>query len=214
MTQEQVSPLRARMIEVMGIEGRGESAQKAHIRAVRYFAEFLGRSPDTATEEDLQAYQLHMVNTNVTPSTYKVRLVGLRFFFETTCKRPEIKGGMHFRTEPRKLPVVPTYHFQWKDDVKEFHNILKHTFMCNKPVAKGLLDVEDAAALKKADVEGIQVSIHGARQLETAPTPVEVLPRTNVALEMKGRNPRRADILDRKSVAMRRTVDTKNERPE
>ncbi len=43
---------------------------------------------------------------NITPSTYNVRLVGLRFFFETTCQRPEMKECMHFRTEPRKLPVV------------------------------------------------------------------------------------------------------------
>ncbi|MEM1159297.1 MAG: site-specific integrase [Pseudomonadota bacterium] len=106
MTLEKISPLRAQMIEDMRIKGLGESAQKAHIRAGRYLAEFLGRSPDTATEEDLRAYQLQMVNTNVTPSTYNARLVGLRFFFETTCKRPEMKGCLHFRTEPRKLPVV------------------------------------------------------------------------------------------------------------
>jgi sulfopyruvate decarboxylase subunit alpha len=30
---------------------------------------------------------------------------------------------------------IPTYHFHWQDDVKEFDNILKYTFMCNKPVA-------------------------------------------------------------------------------
>ncbi|QBY01573.1 integrase [Rhodophyticola sp. CCM32] len=110
MTQEKVSPLRARMIEDMRIKGLGESSQKAHIRAVRYFVEFLGRSPDTATEEDLRAYQLHMVNTNVTPSTYNVRLVGLRFFFETTCKRPELKDCLHFRTEaPVTLASFPSF---------------------------------------------------------------------------------------------------------
>ncbi|WP_416613184.1 MULTISPECIES: tyrosine-type recombinase/integrase [unclassified Phaeobacter] len=49
---------------------------------------------------------MHMVNTNVTPSTNNARLVGLRFFFETTCKQPEMKDCLHFRTEPRKLPVV------------------------------------------------------------------------------------------------------------
>lgn len=53
----------------MRIKGMGENSQKAHIKAVRYLAEFLGRSPDTATPEDLRAYQLHLVNTNVTPST-------------------------------------------------------------------------------------------------------------------------------------------------
>ena len=38
-------------------------------------------------------------------------------------------------------------------------------------VVKGVLDVEDALALKKAGVDAIQVSSHGARQLESAPAP-------------------------------------------
>ncbi|MFK7876501.1 MAG: alpha-hydroxy acid oxidase [Paracoccaceae bacterium] len=44
-----------------------------------------------------------------------------------------------------------------------------------KLVVKGVLDVEDAASLKKAGVDGIQVSSHGARQLESAPTPIDML---------------------------------------
>ena len=61
MVDTKTTPLRERMIEDMRIKGLGESSQKAHIRAVRYFAEFLGRSPDTATPEDLRAYQLHIL---------------------------------------------------------------------------------------------------------------------------------------------------------
>lgn len=106
MVDQKTTPLRERMIEDMWIKGLGESSQKAHIRAVRYLAEFISRSPDKATAEDLRAYQLHMVDTNVTPSTYNARLVGLRFFFETTCQKPEMKQFLHFRTEPRRLPVV------------------------------------------------------------------------------------------------------------
>ena len=30
---------------------------------------------------------------------------------------------------------IPTYHFHKTSDVEEFDNILKYTFMCNKPVA-------------------------------------------------------------------------------
>ena len=30
---------------------------------------------------------------------------------------------------------IPTYHFHWQKDVEEFDNILKYTFMSNKPVA-------------------------------------------------------------------------------
>jgi L-lactate dehydrogenase (cytochrome) len=45
-----------------------------------------------------------------------------------------------------------------------------------KLVVKGVLDVEDALMLKEAGVDGIQVSSHGARQLESAPCPINVLP--------------------------------------
>jgi len=44
-----------------------------------------------------------------------------------------------------------------------------------KLVVKGVLDVEDAARLKAEGVDAIQVSSHGARQLESAPTPIEAL---------------------------------------
>ena len=44
-----------------------------------------------------------------------------------------------------------------------------------KLVIKGVLDVEDAARLKTAGVDAIQVSSHGARQLESAPTPIDAL---------------------------------------
>ena len=106
MTEERVSPLRQRMIEDMRIRGMREKAQKAHIRAIKDFTAFLGRSPDTATPEDLRAYQLHMTDTGGTPSTFNVRIVALRFVFVMTCGREEMKRYMQFRTEPRKLPVV------------------------------------------------------------------------------------------------------------
>lgn len=49
-------------------------------------------------------------------------------------------------------------------------------------VVKGVLDIEDALALKAAGVDAIQVSSHGARQLESAPAPIEQLPLIRAAL--------------------------------
>lgn len=49
-------------------------------------------------------------------------------------------------------------------------------------VVKGVLDFEDALALKNAGVDAIQVSSHGARQLESAPTPLEMLRTIRSAL--------------------------------
>lgn len=49
-----------------------------------------------------------MTDTRVTPSTFKVRIAALRFFFGMTCGREDLKRYMQFRTDPRKLPAVFT----------------------------------------------------------------------------------------------------------
>ncbi|UWR24555.1 alpha-hydroxy acid oxidase [Sulfitobacter sp. S190] len=49
-------------------------------------------------------------------------------------------------------------------------------------VVKGVLDARDAQALQRAGVDAIQVSSHGARQLESAPAPIDVLPDIRAAV--------------------------------
>jgi integrase/recombinase XerD len=46
-------------------------------------------TPDTATAEDLRAFQLHMVNTGTVPPTINSTLSGLKFFFDVTLGRGE-----------------------------------------------------------------------------------------------------------------------------
>jgi len=106
MTDEKVSPLRARMMEDTHIRGMGDKAQKSHIRTIKDFAKFIGRSPDTASSDDLRAYQLHMTDTGVTPSTFNMRIVALRFFFGITCGRDDMKRFVQFKIKPKKLPMV------------------------------------------------------------------------------------------------------------
>ncbi|OED48316.1 alpha-hydroxy-acid oxidizing enzyme [Rhodobacteraceae bacterium (ex Bugula neritina AB1)] len=52
-----------------------------------------------------------------------------------------------------------------------------------KLVVKGVLDSEDARALVAAGVDAIQVSSHGARQLEAAPAPIDMLAKFRAELE-------------------------------
>ncbi|UWQ15799.1 alpha-hydroxy-acid oxidizing protein [Aliiroseovarius sp. M344] len=51
-----------------------------------------------------------------------------------------------------------------------------------KLVVKGVLDVDDAQQLVSAGVDAIQVSSHGARQLESAPAPIEMLAKIRAKL--------------------------------
>ena len=59
-----VSALRARMIEDMRVRGFSEKSRNDYIRNVRAFAAFVGRSPDTATAEDLRRFQHHQARSS------------------------------------------------------------------------------------------------------------------------------------------------------
>ncbi len=106
MKDQRTTPLRQRMIEDMCIRGLGLKSQSAHIRGVKHFAAFLGRSPDTATPDDLRSYQLQMTKDGVSASVFNTRIIALRFFFGTTCGREDMKRYMQFHRQPRKLPAV------------------------------------------------------------------------------------------------------------
>lgn len=49
-------------------------------------------------------------------------------------------------------------------------------------VIKGILDAEDAVSLRDAGVDAVQVSSHGARQLESAPAPIVMLKEIRAAV--------------------------------
>jgi len=87
-SSERISPLRRRMIEDMRMRKMSTKTQGTYIRAVRHFAGYLGRSPDTASAEDLRRYQLHCVDRGVSPITLNATITGLRFFFEVTLSAP------------------------------------------------------------------------------------------------------------------------------
>ena len=81
MSDNSISLLRQRMIEDMTARRFKEKVQKDYVRHVRTFAEFLGRSPDTATSEDLRRFQLHMAQQQIGAPTINSAIAALRFFF-------------------------------------------------------------------------------------------------------------------------------------
>jgi site-specific recombinase XerD len=108
MTQSKqtISPLRQRMIDDMRLRKLSPKTQTGYIRAVRQLAGFLGRSPDSATVEELRRYQLHLVDHGISPVSLNATLTGLKFFFKVTADRPEAMAKMHTVRVPRTLPVV------------------------------------------------------------------------------------------------------------
>ena len=106
MTDEAMIPLRRRMIEDMTIRKFAPKTQHDYVQRVKNFAAFLGRSPDTASFEDVRRYQLHLAASGVGVSTLNQTVSTLRFFFKITLRRHDIVEHTHVIHEPRKLPVV------------------------------------------------------------------------------------------------------------
>jgi len=106
MTDEAMSPLRRRMIEDMTVRNFVADTQRNYLRAVKNLAIFLGRSPDTATAEDLRLFQLHLTETHVRPPTINGTVTALRFFFSVTVDRSDVTKQLTFVAEPRKIPVI------------------------------------------------------------------------------------------------------------
>ncbi len=142
-----LSPLRQRMLDDMRMRKLGLSTQTAYIRAVKKLAQFLGRSPASATPEDLRLFQLHLVNGGVSSTTLNATITGLRFFFEITLRRKDALDRMSPIHEPRKLPVVlsPT----------EVEQVLDAA--CNLKV-RAALSVAYGAGLRASEVTHLKVT--------------------------------------------------------
>ncbi len=101
-----VSPLRARMIEDMTVRGFHEDTRRDYVRHVRAFAAFIGRSPDTATTEDLRLFQLHQTQSGMQPPSINSTVSALRFFFTVTLDRPDLARRLTVVPYPRRIPAV------------------------------------------------------------------------------------------------------------
>jgi len=106
MHDQPISPLRQRMLDAMAVRNFSDKTRHDYIRQVKSFASFLGRSPDTASADDLRRFQLHQRQNGVQPSSMNSAVSALRFFFSTTLDRPDMERHLTFVREPRKIPVI------------------------------------------------------------------------------------------------------------
>lgn len=138
MSQQQasvsVSALRRRMLDDMAMRGLREETQRNYIMFVRGFAAFLGRSPDTATADDVRRFQVHQAESGVQPPTVNCSVSALRFLFTVTLDRPDLS---------RRLVLV---RHEQTGNLRAVQILLGHTKIESTVRYLGV-DVEDALTL-------------------------------------------------------------------
>jgi integrase/recombinase XerD len=150
------SVLRQRMIEDMRMRKLSPKTQATYIRSVRLLAVYLGRSPDTATVEELRNYQLHLVDQGTSPITLNATITGLKFFFDVTLDRSDLMAKMKPVFVPRTLPVVLS-----REEVVRLISAtrnLKHQTALSVAYGAGLR-ASEVAALKVGDVDGQRMTL-------------------------------------------------------
>lgn len=103
---EPVKPFLERMIEDMAARNLHPKTQKGHLRAIRRLEEFLDRSAETVSAEELRRFQLHLIDTGTSICNRNRTMTGVRFLLKVTLRRHDLAAEVFHIKEPLKLPQV------------------------------------------------------------------------------------------------------------
>ena len=148
--------LRQRMIEDMSVRGFSAKTQHDYQRIVSRFAAFLGRSPDSATAEDVRRFQVEQREAGMPAPAMNSHVAALRFFFTTTIDRSDLSRKLIRVSYPRKLPTVLS-----PDEVARLlaaTTCIKHRAALSVAYGAGLR-VAEIAALKIDDIDSERMLI-------------------------------------------------------
>ena len=147
-----------RFLQDLKLNGKSTRTQQSYCRAVRKFTEFLGHSPEQATEDQLRSYLLYLVDSKQwKASTVNVAQQALKLFFRITCPRDWNVLRLARVQVEQKLPVVLS--------IGEVHTLLKliekPSMRCYFTVVYALgLRLQEALHLQIADIDSKRMLVH------------------------------------------------------
>ena len=153
------SGLRHRLVEDMTVRGFSDMTRKYYVRIVSGFGAFLGRSPATATAEDVRRFQVHQSGREMGAPAMNCTVAALRFF-TYTLDRPDLARKLIRIPYPRKLPTVLA-----PDEVARLlaaTTCLKHRAALSIAYGAGLR-VAEVASLKVGDIDSKRMLIRVER---------------------------------------------------
>ena len=98
-----VSPLRQRLIDDMTRRRFSRETERNYLRDVGRFATWLGRSPHTASAEDVRRFQIEQQEAGVPVPTMNSIVAAPRFFFTHALDRPDVARKLVRTAHARKI---------------------------------------------------------------------------------------------------------------
>ena len=153
-----MTKLREKMVEDLQLRGLVSSTQKAYVRAVQHLAEHYRKSPDKITEDELREYFLYLVQIReVSPSTLRIALCGIKFFYQHTLQQEWITFDLIRPRKRKKLPVVLT-----TDEVCQVLSLVRRSQnrVCLSIIYACGLRIQEGTKLSVSDIDGERHMLH------------------------------------------------------
>jgi site-specific recombinase XerD len=156
-----LTPLAQRMLQDLQLAGYAERTQESYLRAVRKFAQWLHKSPDRVSENEVRRYLLFIKNDQQwEANSLKVAYSGLKFFYSHTCPQEWATLTKLRVPKQRKLPTVLT--------IAEVDQLLaaicKPALRCFFWTVYSLgLRLQEALYLQVADIDAKRMLVHVRR---------------------------------------------------
>jgi integrase/recombinase XerD len=153
-----MTELRRRMIEDMQLHGYASGTQAAYIRAVRILAEHYRRSPDRLTENELRGFFIHLIRQRrLSRPTLTVYRAAIRFFYETTLRRPLPVFDLVRPENRKKLPVVLS-----QQEVQRMLHLIRdpRDRMCLIMIYSCGLRLREGTRLQVGDMDSSRMMVH------------------------------------------------------
>jgi integrase/recombinase XerD len=133
------------------------------VRYVQQLAEFIGTSPDQATDEDLRQFflALHKVR-GLSRSSATVAIAAFKFFFEVTLRRPWPRLDLYRPRAVHSLPVVLSVDEVWH--ILD-HLTFSHYYACLATIYSCGLRISEGTNLQVSQIDSarMQLQIRGGK---------------------------------------------------
>jgi integrase/recombinase XerD len=105
-----MTQLRTKMIEAMQLRGFSPRTHSSYLYTVQALARYYHRSPDQLDVDDVQAFLQYLaVNKQLSPSTCRLHLHGIRFLFVQVLGREAFKCEYHVPKYKQRIPELLTH---------------------------------------------------------------------------------------------------------
>lgn len=152
-----MTALRTRMVRDMTLRGFSPRTHKSYIAAVVHLARHYRQSPDQLTNEEVQAYLLHLVqHRKLAWASCSLAVNAFRFLYHVTLERDRTDFRVPAPKVPQKLPEILSRGEVWR--LLDAASSPKHRLLLTTTYAAGLR-VSEVVALKVSDIDPERLTI-------------------------------------------------------